>query len=433
MRYVHEFLDFVKRSPSPFHAVENLAAMLTENGFERLKETEAWRLQPGKRYFVTRNRSAIAAFELPEGDASHFQITASHSDSPVFKLKPGFEDANEHYVKFNVEKYGGMILSVWLDRPLSVAGRVVVKTPAGLVSRLVNLDRDTVLIPNLPIHFNRDVNSGYNFNPQTDMLPLYGEGSAKGGLKKEIAGAAQCAEGDIVSCDLFLYNRESGSVWGAGDAFFSCERIDDLECAYTSMLALTQSRAKGHINLCAVLDNEEVGSLSKQGADSTFLRDVMTRVMSALGKTDSEARAAFASSFMVSADNAHALHPNHPEKYDAQNRVYMNGGVVVKFNANQKYTTDAVSAAVFAQVCERAGVPVQYFANRSDLPGGSTLGNLSNAQVSMNTVDIGLAQLAMHSVYETAGTKDPGYMTDALKEMFDTDIVMTDDGCFRLE
>ena len=430
---VQQFLDFVAQSPTAFHAVGTLCGLLDRSGFTPLSEYDLWQLKPGGAYYVTRNQSALIAFTVPEGGFGPFRVAASHGDSPTFKLKPLCESAAAgHYIRLNVEKYGGMIMSSWLDRPLSIAGRVLVRTKEGLESRLVDLGRDAVLIPNQPIHFNRDVNTGYSFNPQVDLLPLYGDENAKGLLMKQIAQAAGTEEGAIVGADLFLYSRTPGSVWGAQNEFFSCGRIDDLECAYTSMQAFLKAAQGQHVNLCAVFDNEEVGSGSKQGADSTFLRDVMTRIGTALGASDEEIRAAMAGGFMVSADNAHAVHPNHPEKFDAQNTTFMNGGVVIKHNANQRYTTDGVSAALFSEICKKANVPVQHFTNRSDLPGGSTLGNISNAQVSMNTVDIGLPQLAMHSIYETAGVKDIAYMTDALKAFYEAEIKMRGDGCFHL-
>lgn len=433
-RQVRDFLRFTAAAPTAFHAVQSLCADLRAQGFEALEEWRTWQLTPGGKYYVTRNQSAVIAFTLPQEGFAPFQIVASHSDSPTFKLKPTAEElAAGHYIRLNVERYGGMIMSTWLDRPLSIAGRVLVKQGDGVESRLVDLQRDAVLIPNMPIHFNREINSGYNFNPQVDLLPLFGDENAKGALEKEIAACAGTEEENILGEDLFLYSRAPASVWGAEEKFFSCGRIDDLECAYTSMQAFFKAKTKKHINVCAVFDNEEVGSGSKQGADSTFLRDTLNRIGAALGAGDEKIRAAMAAGFMVSADNAHAVHPNHPEKYDAQNRTYMNGGVVIKHNANQKYTTDGVSAAVFARICEKAQVPVQHFTNRSDLQGGSTLGNISNAQVSMNTVDIGLAQLAMHSCYETAGTEDLQYMVNALRAFYETDLVMTGDGCFELK
>ncbi len=418
MDRLEQFLNFAEQAPTAFHAAAGFREMLREKGFRELKETDPWLVDAGGRYFVTRNDSAIIAFEVPETGFSSFRIAAAHGDSPAFKLKEIYEDAGECYVRLNVEKYGGMIMSSWLDRPLSVAGRLAVREGDGVGVRLVSLDRDAVLIPNQPIHFNREVNDGYRYDPQVDMLPLYGDKDAKGGLLKEIAEAAGVREEDILGHDLFLYNRERASVWGAGDAFFSCARIDDLECAWAAVTALTESSARDTVNVCAVFDNEEVGSSTRQGADSSFLYDTLTRTGFALGASDGEIRAAIAGSFMVSADNAHAVHPNHPEKFDRQNRAYMNKGVVIKHNANQKYTTDAVSSARFTLICEQAGVPVQHFVNRSDLPGGSTLGNISNTHVSMDTVDIGLAQLAMHSVYETAGTKDLDYLIRALKALW---------------
>ena len=416
MDHLEGFLTFVEQSPTAFHSTANFTDMLREKGYRELKETDPWLVDAGGRYFVTRNDSAVIAFAVPESGFNPFRITAAHGDSPAFKLKPEFEDrTGEGYVRLNVEKYGGMIMSSWMDRPLSVAGRLVVREGEGIASRLVNLDRDAVLIPNMPIHFNREINDGYAFDPQKDMLPLYAFGEEAGPLMKELAEAAGVQPEDVIAHDLFLYSRQSGSIWGAGDAFFSCQRIDDLECAYAAMAAFTESGGRETINVCAVFDNEEVGSTTRQGADSSFLYDTLTRLGFALGASDGEIRAAVAGSIMVSADNAHAVHPNHPEKYDKQNRTYMNRGVVIKHNANQKYTTDAVSSARFQRICEKAGVPVQHFANRSDIRGGSTLGNISNSHVSMETVDIGLAQLAMHSACETAGVKDLDYLITALK------------------
>ncbi len=420
MDQLERFLTFAEQAPTAFHAVEGFREMLLKSGYRELKETDPWLVDAGGKYFVTRNGSAIIAFAVPDSGFASFRIAAAHGDSPTFKLKPVFEDPADggSYVRLNVEKYGGMIMSSWFDRPLGIAGRVAVRAGERVETRLVDLGRDAVMIPNMPIHFNRDINNGYKYDPQTDMLPLYGQNGSNGKLTAEIAASAGVEEGDILAHDLFLYNRQSGSVWGSGDAFFSCGRIDDLECAWAAMTALTESEVRETVAVCAVMDNEEVGSGTKQGADSDFLYNTLTRLGFALGASDGEIRAAMAGSFMVSADNAHAVHPNHPEKYDRQNRTYMNKGIVIKHNANQKYTTDAVSCARFTMICEDAGVPVQQFANRSDMPGGSTLGNIANSHISMDTVDIGLAQLAMHSAYETAGTKDLEYLIRALKEMW---------------
>ncbi len=418
MDMLERFLNFAEQSPTAFHAAANLETMLRENGFKELRETDPWLVDAGGKYYVKRNDSALIAFQVPETGFAAFRIAAAHSDSPAFKLKERFEDKTEFYVRLNVEKYGGMIMSTWLDRPLSVAGRLAVRDGDGVSARLVNLDRDAVLIPNMPVHFNRDLSSGGTYDPQIDMMPLYGSADSAGGLMREIAEAAGVEEEQILGHDLFLYGRERASIWGADDAYFSCGRIDDLECAWACMTALTQSSIRDTINVCAVFDNEEVGSGSRQGADSGFLYDTLTRLGFALGASDGEIRAAMAGSFLVSADNAHAVHPNHPEKYDKQNRPVMNGGIVIKHNANLKYTTDALSSARFAVICGKAGVPVQHFANRSDIAGGSTLGRISAAHVSVESVDIGLAQLAMHSLYETAGTKDLPMLVQALKEMW---------------
>ncbi len=420
MDMLERFLNFAEQSPTAFHAAANLETILREAGYAELKETDPWLVDAGGKYYVKRNDSALIAFQVPETGFASFRIAAAHSDSPAFKLKENFEDKSEYYVRLNVEKYGGMIMSTWLDRPLSVAGRLAVRDGNGVSSRLVNLDRDAVLIPNMPIHFNRDLNNGYSFDPQTDLLPVYGGKDSAGGLMRELAEAAGVDGKDILGHDLFLYSRERGSIWGADDAYFSCGRIDDLECAFACISAMAGSTARDAVNVCAVFDNEEVGSGSRQGADSGFLYDTLTRLGFALGASDGEIRAAMAGSFLVSADNAHAVHPNHPEKWDKQNRPVMNGGVVIKHNANLKYTTDALSSARFALICERAGVPVQHFANRSDIAGGSTLGHISAAHVSVESVDIGLAQLAMHSLYETAGTKDLPLLARALEEMWNS-------------
>ena len=430
---MNRFLDFVHRSPSAFHAVHTLSAMLDAAGFVRLDEGSSFALVPGGRYYLTRNLSSIIALTIPDSGFAPFVIVASHSDSPTFKLKPHHEEeALGQYIRLNVERYGGMIMSTWLDRPLGIAGRALVRENGRLRTRLIDLGRDAALIPNMPIHFNREINDGYKFNPQIDLLPLYGDVQAKGALAREIAALCNAEPENVVSADLFLYNRTPGSVWGAQGEYFSCPRIDDLECAYTSLQAFLSAQHGPHISVFAVFDNEEVGSGTKQGADSSLLTDVLARTAAALGASDAELRAALSRSFMASADNAHAVHPNHPEKYDADNRVFMNSGVVIKHNANQKYTTDAVSSAIFSEICARAGVPVQHFTNRSDVLGGSTLGNIANTHLSMNTVDIGLAQLAMHSCYETAGSKDVEYMIRALRSLYESDLRVLSDGEYAI-
>ena len=430
---VQALFDFIRKSPTAFHAAEELSRMLDAAGYERLQEGRRWTLRRGAGYYVTRNRSSVIAFFVPESGFGPFQMCASHGDSPTFKIKENAEiEVRGKYVQLDVERYGGMIMNTWMDRPLSVAGRVLVKTASGLETRLVNIDRDLVMIPNVAIHMNREVNNGYKYNAASDTMPLFGDHAAKDSFRAQVAQAAGAEQADIAGCDLYLYNRMPGTVWGAQNEFLSCGRLDDLECAFTSMQAFLGAKAGRHINLCAVFDNEEVGSTTKQGADSSFLGDVTRRIALALGAGEEDYLAALASSFMLSADNAHATHPNHPEYADPVNQVFMNEGIVIKFNANQKYTTDGVSEAVFHRILADANVPCQHFANRSDLAGGGTLGNISGSHVSINTLDIGLAQLAMHSSYETAGVKDVQYMIDGIRAFYETEIQCQGDGNYTL-
>lgn len=423
-------IDFIARSPSCFHAAAAIAARLEECGCRPLSEAEDWTLVPGGRYYVTRNQSSVIAFAVPE-DAPHgFMMCASHSDSPTFKIKENAENESAGmYVRLNTERYGGMLCATWLDRPLSVAGRLVVREGGRIVSRLADVQRDLLLIPNVAIHMMRSANDGMSYNANVDMFPLFGAKDAKGKFRAVVAEAAGVREEDILGADLYLYNRMRGTVWGASEEFISAPRLDDLQCAFASLEGFAAAKPHGAIAVLAVLDNEEVGSQTKQGAASTFLADVLERVSAALGM---DYRRAIASSFLVSADNAHAVHPNHPEFADANHRPAMNGGIVVKHNANQRYTTDAVSQAIFTSLCAAANVPVQYFANRSDMPGGSTLGNISNTHVSLNTVDIGLAQLAMHSSYETAGVRDTDYLIAATARLFSSSLTMHADGSYEL-
>lgn len=416
---LQKLFRFIDESPTCFHAVANLEKMLEEQGFIGLSERERWTIEEKGKYYVNRNGSSLIAFTVPAKRPSGFHMAAAHSDSPCFKIKESPEiAADSGYCKLNVEKYGGMILSTWLDRPLSVAGRVVIKEGGGLRSCLVDLDRDTAIIPNLAIHMNRDMNKGVEYNPQTDMQPLIGEAAGKESFAAQIAKAVGVREAEILGSDLFLYNRDRCRLIGIDDAFIAGPRLDDLECAYAGIAALMEEMSESYVNLCAAFDNEEVGSGTKQGAASTFLKDVLERICGGLGIDTEEYRCMIADSFLISADNAHAVHPNHKEKADETNRPVLNGGIVIKYHGSQKYATDAYSAAVLKDLCNRAGVPFQSYANRSDIVGGSTLGNLIMAQVSVNTVDIGLPQLAMHSALETAGAKDVAYLIKALRTFY---------------
>ncbi|MEF2901054.1 MAG: M18 family aminopeptidase [Terrisporobacter sp.] len=427
--HVKQLFKFIENSPSCFHAIKTITEELKNEGFVEIKEKDTWQIEKGKKYYVTRNLSSVIAFKIPQNDFKSFHIVASHSDSPTFKIKENAEiEVNNKYVKLNTEKYGGMICSTWFDRPLSIAGRILVKENNAVKTHLVNIDKDLVIIPNLAIHMNREVNDGYKYNAQIDMLPLYGDNSSKGSLMKTIAKEVNVEEESILGTDLFLYNRMNGTKIGSNEEYISSPRLDDLECAFTSLSAFLSENTSNSASVYCVFDNEEVGSGTKQGADSTFLYDVLRRINISLGKTEEDYYRLISSSFMVSADNAHALHPNYTDKSDLTNKVYMNDGIVIKYNANQKYTTDAVSASIFKTICDSVDVPYQTFTNRSDILGGSTLGNISNAHVSLNTIDIGLAQLAMHSTYETAGAKDVTYMIDAIKAFYNTSIEQVEDG-----
>lgn len=423
-----DLLTFIAESPSRFHAVDNLGRELEEAGYTRLSEARTWALETGGKYYVTRNGSALIAFRIPKADFTGFMISASHSDAPTFHIKENAQmKGPESYVRINTEGYGGMLCAPWLDRPLTVAGRVLVKAGEAIETRLVYVDRDLLLIPNVAIHMNRDVNTGMKFDKKTDVIPLMGMGEEEGAFRAILAQTAGCEPEDILGTDLYLCLRQKGLVWGAEEEFISAPRLDDLQCAYGCFRGFLKASGSGSVPLYALLDNEEVGSRTKQGADGTFLEDVIGRVCAALGR---DRATAVANSFMVSADNAHAVHPNHPEYHDATHRPMMNGGVVIKQGV--RYATDGAAQAVFTALCRKAGVPVQHFFNRSDLAGGGTLGLIANAHVSMNTVDIGLAQLAMHSCFETAGSKDTDYLIEAMAVFYSASF-REENGRFTLE
>lgn len=430
-----ELAEFIKASPTPFHVTANIGSILEKEGFQLLQETKCWEIQPGGKYYVVRNHSSIIAFEIGENlDDYNFQIAASHSDSPTFKVKENAQiEVKGHYTKLNTEGYGGMLCAPWFDRPLSIAGRAIVKEGEGLKECLVNIDRDLLMIPSLAIHMNRQANDGQSYNKQTDMLPLIaGRVLEPDALKKLVALELNVETESILGMDLFLYNRMQPSVWGMDEEFLSCPQLDDLQCAYASLKGFLAGKHTKGINVYACFDNEEVGSGTKQGALSTFMAEVLKRINRSLGKNEEDFCRAAASGFLLSCDNAHAVHPNYTQKTDEGNCTYLNEGIVIKSHAGQKYTSDGVSIAIFKAICEKAGVPVQYFANRSDMAGGSTLGNLAMSQVSMKAIDIGLPQLAMHSPYETSGVLDIEYLRKATEKFFCTHIC-EEDGIICME
>ena len=416
--YAKEILNLIYKSPTAYHVIANAKDILDAAGYTGLKENEVWKLEAGGKYYVTRNDSSLIAFAVPKPDYKGFRIIASHSDSPCPKLKEDLESRKDGYVRLDVEKYGGMLLAPWFDRPLSVAGRILVRDGEGIKSVLVDLDKDVAVIPSLAIHMNREANKGYSYSFQKDMLPIVGTTSGEKTVMSMVAEAAGVEEKDIIGQDLFMYIREKGTVWGCDDEFIGSSRLDDQECVWSTLTGFTEVQSSEYVNMLCIFDNEEVGSRTKQGADSDFLANLIDRINDNLGRSREEYYTAYANSFMISADNAHALHPAHKEKYDPVQSPKMNEGIVLKFSARQSYTTDGISAAFVRKLCEDSNIPYQVFVNHSDEPGGSTLGNISNSHVSVNTADIGLPQLAMHSSYEVAGIKDIEYLREFAKAYY---------------
>ena len=419
---IHQLFDFIQCSPTASHTAATVRAMLVQAGFTQLLESQPWDLQPGGRYYTTRGMSSLIAFQVPKADFHGFSVIAPHGDSPCFKVKESPElRVDGQYTKLNTEVYGGMQLALWTDRPLSVAGRLAVRTETGVKGVLCDIRRDLLLIPGVAIHMNRGVNEGVKLDPQKDTLPLLGGSQAD--LKKLVAKNAGVAPEDILSWDLYLYSRAQGTVFGAEKEFLAAPRLDDLECVFAAAKAFLAGENRENVTVLSLFDNEETGSLTRQGADSPFLSEVLERISLSCGKSREEHLRAIASGFMLSADNAHAVHPDSPEKSDPTNRCYLNGGVVVKHSP--RYASDALTAGLFQRICQKAGVPVQVYYNNSKIPGGGTLGNLSGSHVALPTVDIGLAQLSMHSPYETAGAKDLDYMVWAMQAFYESVITQT--------
>ncbi|MCH5268356.1 MAG: M18 family aminopeptidase [Lachnospiraceae bacterium] len=405
MATAKDLLTFIKESPSAFHVISNMEKELSIAGFHYLPEGHKWDIQYGESYYTKRNDTSLIAWRMPEKEARGFHIAAAHSDSPAFLVKENPEVAGGQYIRLNTEKYGGMILSTWLDRPLSVAGRVSIAGENGVESRLVHIDRDLLVIPSLAIHMERKLNAGYEYNAQKDMLPIFTEKEGKS-FRELVAEYAGVEPDEILGQELYLYVRDEGHIIGRDEEWLMSPRLDDLQCVYGILQGLKSKKPSEYISMAAIFHNEEVGSTTRQGADSTFLSDVLAWIGEALGMGDGERRRMIVGSFLISADNAHGVHPAHKEKADPTNQPVLNGGVVIKFHGNQKYTSDAMTAGTLRLLCKEAGISSQTYHNRSDIAGGSTLGNISVSHVSVPSVDIGLAQLAMHSAMETAGSRD---------------------------
>ncbi|MGF7056772.1 M18 family aminopeptidase [Brassicibacter mesophilus] len=427
LEFAKDLIDFIYDSPSPFHAVSNVKSILEKNGYAQLCNRERWNIQKGGKYFVTKNDSALIAFIVGNGEIEKdgFKLIGAHTDAPTFRIKPNPEMISENsYFKLNLEVYGGPILNTWLDRPLSIAGRVSLKSDNVFYpeSRLVNINKPMMIIPNLAIHMNRKINEGIELNKQKDMLPLLSlitEDFEKDNyLVKLIAQELNVEVDNIVDFDLFLYEFEKGSIVGLNNEFISCGKLDDLAMVHAGINALINSPVSKATNVMICFDNEEIGSSTKQGADSPMLRTVLERIVYALGKDKEDFFRAIYSSFIISADMAHALHPNSAEKHDPTNKPIINKGPAVKVNANQSYTTDSDSNTVYEMICRKAGVPVQKFVNRSDERGGSTIGPISSTHLDMRSVDIGNPMLAMHSIRELGGVLDHYYIVKTFEEFY---------------
>ena len=413
--FANELLEYIYNSPTSFHAVNTSTQILKDNGFEEIKLNEKWNLKDKGRYYVVKNSSALVAFIINSNNIENegFRIISSHSDSPSFRIKPNSQMSVENtYLKLNTECYGGPILSTWLDRPLSIAGRVIVKGE-GIINpkeRLVNLKKPICIIPNVAIHLNKSINEGYKYNKQNDMLPLVGlinDTLEKDNfLLNEISRELNIKVDDILDFDLFLYEYEKGCLMGINEEFISTGRLDNLSMAHASLNALLNTNGKYGINLVSIFDNEEVGSSTKQGADSNMLLNILERICISLGKTREEFFTSIYSSFMISADLAHGVHPNMSQKHDPTNRPVLGQGPVIKINANQSYTSDAYSASIYKNICKEANVKYQEFVNRSDERGGSTVGPISSTHIDIPSVDVGSPILAMHSIRELGSILD---------------------------
>lgn len=423
---IHDLLEFIDHSPTPFHAVEEMKSKLIEQGYSELRESDAWELTNNSKHFVTRNDSSLIAFIVgtKTKDASGFKIIGAHTDSPNLKLKPNPSYEKNGYLQLGVETYGGVLLTTWTDRDLSLAGRVIIKGKKQPQSKLILFDEPLLRIPQLAIHLNRDVNEkGLTLNKQNHLPPIFSlsdkKGSNKNLLEKRVAQKLKCKSADILNMELSLYDTQSGAIGGAEGEFIFSSRLDNLASCHAALQALTESKTKDPMTrVIAFYDDEEVGSDSAQGAGSPFLKDVLERLTLESDNPRENFFRSMANSFFISADMAHAVHPNYPEKHDPQHMPVLNGGPVIKCNSNQRYATEGVSSAWFEMLCKKAGVPVQKFVVRSDLGCGSTIGPITAANLGIRTVDVGNPMLSMHSIREMAGAKDHLPLIKAFKEYF---------------
>lgn len=417
-----KLMSFIEETPNAYYCIDNLRQELIKNGFEELYENEPWiNLKEDGKYFVTRNDSSLIAFKMSDKKENiGFNIVSAHTDSPSFYIKPNADMFDGNYMKLNISGYGMMLNYTWFDRPLSLAGRVVTVKDGEYKKQLVNVDKDLLIIPSQAIHMNRDANEKISFNHQVDMLPLISLNNNKkleDIIRENLSSFGKDVD-KICDYDLNLYNRDSAKYVGLNDELILAPRLDDLASLFPAFTSFIESENKNSINVLCAFNNEEIGSLTLQGADSTFFIDTLTRIANA---SNIDLLVALNNTFVISADNAHAMHPNSASKNDPTNKVLLNNGIVIKHHIN--YSTDAVTSSLFKGICENAKVPYQDFACRSDMRCGATLGRISQSHVSVDSVDIGLPQLAMHSTNETIGSKDVLYMYKSLLEFYNSTII----------
>ena len=425
--FAKNLIDFIDKSPSSFHATKNVEDRLINSGFKKINLQDRWELKKEGKYYITKNKSAIIGFVVGNEkiEEEGFKIVGAHTDAPTFKIKPNPEiTVEDKYLKLNTEVYGGPIMSTWYDRPLSIAGRISLKTENPLKPKevLIDMEKPLLIIPNLAIHMNRSVNDGVKINPQTETLPLLANINDKfekeDFLVKLIGEKLEIEVEDILDFELFLYGVEKGTLVGLNEEFISIGKLDDLAMIHAGLNGLIDSEVGKATNILVCFDNEEVGSGTKQGAASPMLRTVLERITLAMNKDKEDYYRALSNSFIISADQAHALHPNYTDKQDPTNRPIINAGPAIKFAANQAYTTDSYSAAVYEGICKSIDIPVQKFANRSDARGGSTIGPISSSQIDIASVDIGNPILGMHSIRELGGVEDHFNVYKSFKEFY---------------
>ncbi|WP_459479464.1 M18 family aminopeptidase [Clostridium saccharoperbutylacetonicum] len=427
MSNTQELIDFINKSKTAFQGAQEIKNILNNQGYAEIKEEAQWNLKKGGKYYITKNNSAVIAFEIGTGEIEEdgFRLIGAHTDSPGFRIKPNPEMLVEgHYLKLNTEVYGGPILSTWFDRPLSIAGRVTLKgeNPFAPKVSLVDVNKPVLIIPNLAIHMNRSVNEGYEYNKQKDVLPLLTIMQDKlekdDYLLKLISESLKIEAEDILDFDLFLYEYTEGMTVGLNNEFISCGRLDDLWMVFAGLKALINSNPIKATKVLVALDNEEIGSLTQQGANSSILENILERISLGLKKEREEFRRAVSNSVMISADLAHAIHPNYTEKCDPTSKPLLGKGPVLKIAASGSYSTDSYASAIFKAVCEKAQVPCQVFVNRSDLRGGTTIGPITAAKLNIPVIDMGAPVLSMHSVRELASVADNEYTIKAFTEFF---------------